>query len=55
MSDILGQQFIDGQRFLRPVCYQNYPDEYLPRALQNTNPLGLNRLVDGQWSRLPLN
>ncbi|WCM49401.1 aldehyde dehydrogenase (NADP(+)) [Pseudomonas sp. WJP1] len=42
-------------RFLRPVCYQNYPDEYLPAALQNANPLGLDRLVDGQWSRLPLN
>ncbi|QJC80422.1 aldehyde dehydrogenase (NADP(+)) [Pseudomonas umsongensis] len=42
-------------RFLRPVCYQNYPDEYLPPALQNANPLGLDRLVDGQWSRLPLN
>jgi NADP-dependent aldehyde dehydrogenase len=41
-------------RFLRPVCYQNYPDEYLPPALQNSNPLGLNRLVDGQWSRAPL-
>jgi NADP-dependent aldehyde dehydrogenase len=41
-------------RFLRPVCYQNYPDEYLPAALQNSNPLGLNRLVDGQWSRAPL-
>ncbi|WP_314639558.1 aldehyde dehydrogenase (NADP(+)) [Pseudomonas mandelii] len=41
-------------RFLRPVCYQNYPDEYLPQALQNANPLSLNRLVDGQWSRAPL-
>lgn len=41
-------------RFLRPVCYQNYPDQYLPPALQDSNPLGLDRLVDGQWSRLPL-
>jgi alpha-ketoglutaric semialdehyde dehydrogenase len=41
-------------RFLRPVCYQNYPDQYLPEALQNANPLGLNRLVNGQWSRAPL-
>ncbi|WP_433770238.1 aldehyde dehydrogenase (NADP(+)) [Pseudomonas putida] len=41
-------------RFLRPVCYQNYPDECLPPALQNSNPLGLDRLVDGQWSQLPL-
>ncbi len=38
-------------RFLRPVCYQNYPDELLPEALKRTNPLGLLRLVDGEFSR----
>ena len=37
-------------RFLRPVCFQNYPDSLLPDALKNANPLGLHRLVDGQWS-----
>ena len=37
-------------RFLRPVCYQNYPDALLPAALQNRNPLGLQRLVNGEWS-----
>lgn len=37
-------------RFLRPVCYQGYPDQMLPVALQNANPLGLRRLVNGQWS-----
>lgn len=37
-------------RFLRPVCYQNYPDSLLPAALQNANPLGLKRLVNGEWS-----
>lgn len=37
-------------RFLRPVCYQNYPDALLPDALKNANPLGINRLVDGVWS-----
>ncbi|MDP3813451.1 aldehyde dehydrogenase (NADP(+)) [Pseudomonas sp.] len=41
-------------RFLRPVCYQNYPDELLPKALQNANPLGIERLVDGQSTRAPL-
>ena len=35
-------------RFLRPVCYQNFPDALLPEALKNANPLGINRLVDGQ-------
>ena len=41
-------------RFLRPVCYQNYPDELLPKALQNANPLGIERLVDGRSTRAPL-
>ena len=37
-------------RFLRPVCYQNYPQTLLPEALRDGNPLGLRRLVNGQWS-----
>ena len=37
-------------RFLRPVCFQNYPDSLLPDALKNTNPLGIQRLLDGQVS-----
>jgi NADP-dependent aldehyde dehydrogenase len=38
-------------RFLRPVCFQNYPDSLLPDALKNGNPLRIQRLVDGQSSR----
>ncbi|MGF6153886.1 aldehyde dehydrogenase (NADP(+)) [Pseudomonas fluorescens] len=38
-------------RFLRPVCFQNYPDSLLPDALKNANPLRIQRLVDGQPSR----
>ncbi len=34
-------------RFLRPVCFQNYPDNLLPDALKNVNPLGILRLIDG--------
>ena len=41
-------------RFLRPVCFQNYPDAMLPEALQNANPLAIRRLVDGESSTLPL-
>jgi len=41
-------------RFLRPVCYQNFPQALLPQALQDANPLGLMRLVDGQPSREPI-
>ncbi|GGY00791.1 2,5-dioxovalerate dehydrogenase [Litchfieldella qijiaojingensis] len=36
------------QRFLRPVCYQNLPAGLLPEALQDGNPLGVSRLVDGK-------
>jgi NADP-dependent aldehyde dehydrogenase len=36
------------ERFLRPVCYQDVPDSLLPPALQQGNPLGIPRLVNGQ-------
>jgi NADP-dependent aldehyde dehydrogenase len=39
------------RRFLRPVAYQNAPDALLPAALQRANPLGIQRMVDGRWTR----
>ncbi|MNP02979.1 Alpha-ketoglutaric semialdehyde dehydrogenase [compost metagenome] len=42
-------------RFLRPVCYQSVPDALLPDPLKNANPLGIQRLVDGQHSTAALN
>jgi len=38
-------------RWARPICYQGFADELLPPALQNANPLGLLRLVNGQPTR----
>lgn len=38
------------RRFLRPVCFQGVPDALLPPALQEANPLGFERLVDGRWT-----
>jgi NADP-dependent aldehyde dehydrogenase len=35
-------------RFLRPVAYQNIPQELLPEALQDANPWHLNRRIDGE-------
>ncbi|OAN33409.1 aldehyde dehydrogenase (NADP(+)) [Microbacterium sp. H83] len=35
-------------RFLRPVAYQNIPDELLPEALRDANPWHVPRLVDGR-------
>jgi len=37
------------ERFLRPVSYQDFPDPVLPPELQEANPLGLTRLIDGKW------
>jgi len=42
----VGTMAID--RFLRPVCYQDFPAALLPAALQNENPLHLTRLIDGK-------
>ena len=42
------------KRFLRPVAFQNVPQELLPEALRDANPLAIMRLVDGQWSRAPI-
>ena len=36
-------------RFTRPVCYQNFPDEHLPEELKNDNPLGILRMVNGKF------
>ncbi|HEY1997015.1 aldehyde dehydrogenase (NADP(+)) [Paraburkholderia sp.] len=35
-------------RFLRPVSYQDVPDALLPEALKTSNPLKLNRRLDGK-------
>lgn len=36
------------RRFQRPLGYQDVPDELLPPALQDENPLHIERRVDGQ-------
>ena len=37
-------------RWVRPVCYQNFTEGLLPPELQNANPQGLRRLVNGTWT-----
>lgn len=44
----VGERAID--RFVRPICFQNTPDALLPDELKNANPLGIPRLVNGQWT-----
>ena len=38
-------------RYLRPVCYQNYPQSLLPEALKDENPFNILRLVNGDMTR----
>lgn len=44
-STSVGSLAID--RFLRPVCYQDFPDALLPEALRDGNPLAIPRRIDG--------
>lgn len=39
------------KRFVRPVCYQDYPSFLLPEALKDENPYSIMRLVDGVYTR----
>ncbi len=38
-------------RWVRPVCWQDCPSFMLPISLQNENPLGIWRKVNGQFSQ----
>jgi NADP-dependent aldehyde dehydrogenase len=38
-------------RFARPVCYQDFPDTALPAELRRGNPLGIQRMVNGELRR----
>lgn len=41
-------------RFVRPVAFQGAPQDVLPAALQDANPLGLPRLVNGMVTNQPM-
>ena len=38
-------------RFLRPICYQNFPQPSLPAELRDENPRGIWRLVNGSLTK----
>ncbi|HVX27523.1 MAG TPA: aldehyde dehydrogenase family protein, partial [Parafilimonas sp.] len=38
-------------RFTRPVCYQNFDDKFLPEELQDSNPLNILRMINGEFSK----
>ncbi len=39
------------KRFVRPVCFQDYPNAFLPDALKNENLGNIWRLIDGELSK----
>lgn len=45
----VGGRAID--RWVRPVAYQGMTESLLPDELKSSNPLGILRLVDGQYTR----
>jgi 2,5-dioxopentanoate dehydrogenase len=38
-------------RFARLVCFQNFPDLALPDELKESNPLGIWRMIDGEFTK----
>ena len=42
-------------RFVRPVVYQSFPDNQLPAELQNSNPYGIERVINGVRSNKAIN
>jgi 2,5-dioxopentanoate dehydrogenase len=36
------------KRFVRPLCFQNFPNNLLPEELKDGNPLGVPRILNGK-------
>ena len=43
------------KRFVRPVCFQDCPEDFLPEALKDANPLGIMRKLNGKFTRAAVN
>jgi NADP-dependent aldehyde dehydrogenase len=39
------------KRWVRPVCFQNFKDNMLPAELKNSNPPGIWRIVNNEWTK----
>ena len=50
-STSVGAAAID--RYLRPVCFQNFPEALLRPEIRHDNPMGLQRRVNGEPTRAP--
>ncbi|PVH27102.1 aldehyde dehydrogenase (NADP(+)) [Sphingobacterium corticibacter] len=42
------------KRFVRPIAFQNWPENSLPAELKSSNPLQLTRVVDGVYTAAAL-
>lgn len=42
------------KRFARPLCYQNWSNEFLPPELKDENPLGIYRTVNNELTKDPV-
>ncbi|OGT50369.1 MAG: 2,5-dioxovalerate dehydrogenase [Gammaproteobacteria bacterium RIFCSPHIGHO2_12_FULL_38_11] len=43
------------ERFVRPICFQNFPQEMLPDQLRDENPLGIWRKINNEFTRSVIN
>jgi 2,5-dioxopentanoate dehydrogenase len=42
------------KRFVRPVSYQDFPQAFLPKELQDSNPLNIWRQINNKWTKDPV-
>jgi NADP-dependent aldehyde dehydrogenase len=42
-------------RWVRPITFQNCPQNLLPNALKDDNPLNILRNIDGEWTKRKIN
>jgi len=43
------------KRFVRPLSFQNWPNEFLPEELKNDNSQEIHRIVDGLSTKSNIN
>jgi len=48
----IGTRCID--RFVRPMCYQGWPQSHLPEELRDDNPRGIWRVLEGERTKAPV-
>ena len=39
------------KRFVRPICFQDFPEDVLPDELKDGNPLNIWRLINNNFTK----